>query len=200
MFNTFIATFLRMPLNLSRIILESPYSVVLCWGLLMSIFKSIILGRPNGLRQTLLRRVSGYGHREDEDTSPSSSYSAPDSEQGVVAGGAIKMEPPKDITPPDGYEVVLHKDALMDGEIAEVIIAGTSIIVAKVEGAYLAAASTCPNNGGPLVDGTLEGTIITCPYHGWSFDLKDGSCITNPSYQLPVYPALVEGDGVCVQI
>ena len=128
----------------------------------MSILKSIIFGRPNGLRRTLFRRVSSYGHDDEEDTSPSSSYSAPVSEQGVVAGGTVKMEPPKGIT--------------------------------------LATANTCPHSGGPLVDGMLDGSILTCPYHGWGFDLKDGSCQTNPSFQLPIYPALVEGDGVCVQI
>jgi nitrite reductase/ring-hydroxylating ferredoxin subunit len=167
----------------------------------MSIFKSIIFGRPNGLRRTLFRRVfTGGDHTPGEDTSPSSSYSAPVSEQGVVAGGTVKMEPPKGITPPDGYEVVLHKDALKDGEMTEVIIAGTAIVIANVGGTFLATANTCPHAGGPLVDGTLDGSVLSCPYHGWGFDLKDGSCQTNPSVQLPTYSALVEGDGVCVQI
>ncbi|MAA79056.1 MAG: non-heme iron oxygenase ferredoxin subunit [Deltaproteobacteria bacterium] len=110
------------------------------------------------------------------------------------------MEPPKDITPPDGYEVVLHKDALQDGELTEVIIAGTAIVIANVGGEFLAAANTCPHAGGPLVDGELTGSILSCPYHGWGFDLKTGLCETNPSVQLPIYSALVEGDGVCVRI
>ena len=77
-------------------------------------FKSIIFGRPNGIRRTLLRGIFQKLFRQ-EDTSPASSYSAPSPDQGVVAGGSIKLEPPKDITPPDGYEVVLHKDALLEG-------------------------------------------------------------------------------------
>ena len=166
----------------------------------MSMLKSIIFGRSSGLRRSLLKRIfSGTSNQGQEDTSPSSSYSAP-VENGVVAGGTIKMEPPKDITPPDGYEVVLHKDALQEGELAEVIIAGTAIVIAKVNGEFLAAANTCPHAGGPLADGDLDGSVLSCPYHGWGFDLKTGSCQTNPSVELPTYSALVEGDGVCVQI
>ena len=164
-------------------------------------FKRIIFGRPNGLRQRLFRRIfTTDARRVQEDTSPSSSYSAPAPDQGVVAGGSVKLEPPKDITPPDGYEVVLHKDALKDGELTEVIIAGTAVVIANIGGTFFAAANTCPHAGGPLVDGDLSGSVLSCPYHGWGFDLKDGSCKTNPSVQLPIYPALVEGDGVCVQI
>lgn len=166
----------------------------------MSLLKSIIFGRPDGLRRSLLNRiVSGTRSSSQEDTSPSSSYSAP-IENGVVAGGSVKMEPPKDITPPDGYEVVLHKEALQEGELTEVIIAGTAIVIAKVDGEFLAAANTCPHSGGPLADGDLDGTVLACPYHGWGFDLKTGSCQTNPSFTLPTYSALVEGDGVCVRM
>lgn len=166
----------------------------------MSIIKNIILGRPNGFRRSFLKRfVSPNNGVHQEDTSPSSSYSAP-VEHGVVAGGSVKMEPPKDITPPDGYEVVLHKDALKDGELTEVIIAGKAIVIANVGGEFLAAANTCPHAGGPLAEGDLSGTVLSCPYHGWGFDLKTGACQTNPSAELPIYSALVEGDGVCVQI
>jgi len=161
--------------------------------------KSIIFGRSNGVRRRILRRIIAiFSHQED--TSPSSSYSAPVPDQGVVAGGAVKLEPPKDITPPDGYEVVLHKDALQSGEKTEVIIAGTAIVIANIDGEFYAAANTCPHAGGPLVDGELEGHSLFCPYHGWGFDLKTGACETNPTTHLPIYPALVEGDGVCVQI
>ena len=160
----------------------------------MSLLKSIILGRSNGLRRKFFRSIFSQG----VDTSPSSSYSAPAPDQGVVAGGSVKLEPPKDITPPEGYEVVLHKDALKEGEKTEVIIAGTAILIANVDGEFYALSSTWRDS--PLVDGELTGSIITCPYNGWDFDVKDGSCKTNPTITLPTYPSLVKGDGVCVQI
>ena len=160
-------------------------------------FKSIIFGRPNGIRRILLRRLFQIFSNQ-EDTSPASSYSAPNPDQGVVVGGSVKLEPPKNITPPNGYEVVLHKEALQNGEKTEVIIAGTAILIAKVEGVFYSLSSTC-SNGTPLVDGELKAYIITS-YHGLDFDITDGSCKTNPEITLPTYPILVEGDGVCVQV
>ena len=162
----------------------------------MSLFKSIIFGRPQGIRQRILRRL--FSKKASEDTSPSSSYSAPD--QGVTAGGSVKLEPPKDITPPDGYEVVLHKESLKNGEITEVIIAGTAIVIARVDEVFYAADNTCPHAGGPLVDGMLDGLILSCPYHGWGFDVKDGSCKTNPDMSIAIYDVQLEGLGVCVRI
>ena len=164
----------------------------------MSFLKSIIFGRPNGIRRGLFRRFFSKESDLAEDTSPSSSYSAPD--QGVVAGGSVKLEPPKDITPPDGYEVVLHKDALKNNEVTEVIVAGSAIVLARLEDEFYAAANTCPHAGGPLADGMLDGSVLSCPYHGWGFDLKDGSCQTNPSFSMETYDVQIEGDGVCVRI
>src|SRR5687767_1154374 len=111
----------------------------------MGIIQTIVLGRKDGIRARLRRRIFGGAQ---EDTSPSSSSSAPPaslsssaggtgfSGGGVMAGGSHKMEPPKDVTPPDGFEVVLHRDALTPGEVTEVIIGGTAIAIANVDGAY----------------------------------------------------------------
>ena len=103
------------------------------------------------------------------DTSPNASYSAPSEPVvniGVTAGGANAVEPPKDVTPPDGFEVVLHKDALSPGEVTEVIIGGTAIAIANVDGEFHALSNACPHAGGPLGEGQLEGSLLRCPYHG----------------------------------
>ena len=166
----------------------------------MSLLKTLIMGRENGIRAGLRRTFSGGAQ---EDTSPGSSFSAPkEPEQPVPAEAALglKPEPPRDVTPPEGYEVVLHKDALKDGRMAEIIIAGTSIVVANSEGKFYACVSSCPHADGPMGDGTLEGTLLTCPYHGWEFDLKDGSCTTHSDASLGLYDIQVVEDAVCVKI
>ena len=91
----------------------------------MGFMKTIIWGRDDGIRSKLRGLFSGGS--TPVDTSPDSAYSAPSSNSmsGVMVGGATKMEAPKDVNPPDGYEVVLHKDALAPGEVTEVIIGGT---------------------------------------------------------------------------
>jgi len=36
----------------------------------------------------------------------------------------------------------------------------------------------CPHLGEALGSSRLEGKLVTCPNHGWQFDVTDGKCIT----------------------
>lgn len=167
----------------------------------MALLKTILFGRENGTRAKIRRMFFGGG--QDRDTSPNSSYSAPSEPivtGGVTAGGANKLEPPKDVTPPDGFEVVLHKDALSPGEVTEVIIGGTAIAIANVDGSFHALSNACPHAGGPLGEGQLEGSLLRCPYHGWTFDVADGACRTNPDVRATTFDVHVERDAVCVRL
>ena len=166
----------------------------------MGLLKTLIVGRKNGLRAGLRRRFTGA---EPPDTSPSVSHSAPrhdDAPPPAEAALGLRPEAPKDVTPPDGYEVVLHKDALKAGLITEIIIGGTAIAVANIDGTFRACVNTCPHAGGPLGEGALDGSVLTCPYHGWAFDLSNGACVTNPDVELEMYDVEVVGDAVCVRI
>jgi len=164
----------------------------------MGLLRTLIIGRDNGIRSRLRRAVLGG----DVDTSPGSAYSAPRDEAPPPAEAALGLQPeaPKDVTPPDGFEVVLHKDALEPGRVTEIIIAGTAIAVANVEGTFHASANSCPHAGGPMGEGSLEGSVLTCPYHGWAFDMHDGTCETNPDVKLQIYDVQVVDDAVCVRI
>jgi nitrite reductase (NADH) small subunit len=155
----------------------------------MGLFKTLVLGRDNGIRSRIRRMLFGGGGSVD--TSPGSAYSAPTYDREAdapppPAEAALGLHPeaPKDTTPPDGFEVVLHKDALKPGQVTEIIIAGTAIAVANVDGTFRACTNTCPHAGGPMGEGSLSGAELTCPYHGWAFDLTDGACSTNPDVRL----------------
>ena len=168
----------------------------------MSLLKTLLLGRENGVRSKIRKAVLGGGA---EDTSPGSSYSAPRTSperQPAPAERALGLRPeaPKDVTPPEGFEVVLHKDALKPGKIVEVIIGGTAVAVANVDDTFYACTNACPHAEGPLGDGSLDGSVVTCPYHGWKFDLKSGASITNPGVTLKTYPVAIEKTAVCVQL
>ena len=167
----------------------------------MGLLKTIVLGRPNGIRRSLVGKL-GLGQPGAASGSASSSAAAttaPAHEPAERALG-LRKEAPKDVTPPDGFEVVLHKDALDPGKIIEIIIGGTAIAVANVGGTYFAISNTCAHADGPLGEGSLDGTIVTCPYHGWQYDLRDGVCKTHPNAKVATFPVQVVGNAVCVQI
>jgi 3-phenylpropionate/trans-cinnamate dioxygenase ferredoxin subunit len=71
----------------------------------------------------------------------------------------------------------LGTDELKDGEMKAVSIAGKKVLVARVGEDYYAADNSCPHLKGSLADGTLQGSVVTCPKHGSQFDLADGHAV-----------------------
>ena len=51
----------------------------------------------------------------------------------------------------------------------------------NVEGEIYALDNTCPHAGGPLGEGTLAHEVVTCPWHGWKFNVRTGQRLKNPS-------------------
>ena len=80
------------------------------------------------------------------------------------------------------------------GVVAEV--KGQSIAVFNVDGTYYAMDNTCVHRGGPLGEGELEGDTVTCPWHGWQYNVKSGKSINNPSACVKSYQVTVEGSDV----
>ncbi len=60
-------------------------------------------------------------------------------------------------------------------ELHQITVAGKPIAVSFKDGRFGAIAGRCPHAGGPLGDGKLAGDNIVCPWHGWSFNRRDGS-------------------------
>ncbi len=57
----------------------------------------------------------------------------------------------------------------------------------------------CPHQGGSLCDGHVEGDIVTCPLHGWEFDLRSGACMTVPGESVPRYLVTVEDGAIFLE-
>lgn len=73
-----------------------------------------------------------------------------------------------------------------------------SIAVFKVDGQFHAITNTCPHRGGPLGEGSLDGAVVTCPWHGWQFDVTTGSSPVNPSARVPKFQVKVDGDDLYI--
>jgi nitrite reductase (NADH) small subunit len=86
------------------------------------------------------------------------------------------------------------------GTIREVDVAGKAIAVANVGGEFHAIDNTCLHRGGPLGDGPLEGKIVTCPWHGWQYDVPTGKILQNPSVGVACYAVEVRGAEVFVDL
>ncbi len=159
----------------------------------MGLVSTLLFGRENGIRAQIRQKL-GLGAktvaRQDDPPPPP-----------AEAALGLSPEAPKNVTPPEGYEVVLHREALVPGRITEIIIAGQAIAVANVDGTFHACASGCTHSAPcPLGEGSLEGRIVTCWVHGWQYDLATGECLTSPEAPLTIFEVQIVGDAVCVRI
>jgi nitrite reductase/ring-hydroxylating ferredoxin subunit len=91
--------------------------------------------------------------------------------------------------------------ALADIKPGQGIVAeanGKTLAVFNVDGAIYAINNTCCHRDGPLGEGELEGNIVTCPWHGWRYNVTTGACMNNPSAKVEAYQVKIEGDDVKV--
>ena len=104
--------------------------------------------------------------------------------------------------------VALPLAELPSGTSTTVKAFGTTVAVFNVEGQVFALSNHCPHHGGPLCHGRIsgavlpsqpyeyrygrEGRVLTCPWHGWEFDIESGRTIFDPAVRVKIYEARIE--------
>ncbi len=82
----------------------------------------------------------------------------------------------------------------------EVTAGGRVIALFKTQDGVRAIDGICAHAGGPVGKGKLDGTVVTCPWHGWQYDVNTGThCLTPAICQQP-FDVEIVGDDVFVQI
>jgi nitrite reductase/ring-hydroxylating ferredoxin subunit len=97
-----------------------------------------------------------------------------------------------------GYVKMATMDELPEGAAKEVEHDGRIYALFNVGGQISAIDGICPHQGGPLADGAVEGSCVTCPWHGWQFDIRTGKTPLGARIKQAVYDVKVEGQDVLV--
>lgn len=90
------------------------------------------------------------------------------------------------------------KEEVPDGTIREFQLDGKTVAVANVGGNLFAINNVCLHRGGPLGQGELNGTCVTCPWHGWQYDVSTGKVLANPALGVEKYAIELRGDDIFV--
>lgn len=103
---------------------------------------------------------------------------------------------------PAGHRRVLVGPASEIAEGARKIIEvdGHSIGVFHLKEGWAALGNSCLHRGGPVCTGTLEGTTLTCPWHGYQYDVTTGQLLLDHTTALPVYRVTVEDGQVYIDL
>ena len=90
---------------------------------------------------------------------------------------------------------------LQDGEIREVVVGKTKVLLVRLQGKFYAIGGECTHYGGPLAEGALSGHRGTCPWHQAVFDVMNGDLKEPPALDAePCYTVRLEGDDVIVKV
>lgn len=73
---------------------------------------------------------------------------------------------------------------------------GKEIAIFNIDSQFYALENVCPHQGGPLGEGDIEDSCVTCPWHGWQFDIKTGNCVNMPGEEATKIAIEVDGDSI----
>ena len=91
---------------------------------------------------------------------------------------------------------------ITSGKMIMVSTDGKDILVTNVDGNYYAMDDTCTHAGASLSEGSLDGSTVTCPWHGSTWDCKTGKMIAFGVQlnDLSSYKVTVEADEIFVEV
>ena len=96
---------------------------------------------------------------------------------------------------------VAHVDDLQDGQMKKVTAGDRDVLLARIDGTYVATGAECPHQGASLEDGALHGDECVCPWHHARFELRNGGLVEPPSLDpLPRYKVRVSDGNVFVTV
>ncbi len=95
---------------------------------------------------------------------------------------------------------VCKAEELESGKGMVVDVGGTSVALFNVGGAFHAIDNTCLHRQGPLGEGELDEAIVTCPWHGWQYDVTTGKNVMNEDICVARYEAKVENGQIMVKM
>jgi nitrite reductase (NADH) small subunit len=86
------------------------------------------------------------------------------------------------------------------GQVREFVATGRPLCVANADGTICVLDGTCPHEGGPLGEGTLEEGTVVCPWHSLAFDVRTGAAKDDPELRVEVLEAKVENGELRVRL
>jgi nitrite reductase/ring-hydroxylating ferredoxin subunit len=91
--------------------------------------------------------------------------------------------------------------AVPPGRMHYVVVEGLPIALANVDGTIYAFGDSCRHEGGSLASGVLIAHTVTCPWHGWTYDIRTGKSIVPPvGLRVPTYPVQIADGAIFVEI
>ena len=148
------------------------------------------------LMMVLLEMLArAYGHEHEAETFDQL-VAVDDGMVNDLASEAFRQEVGQEQSLPHKDVFVARISEIPEGERKIVQVDGLSIGVFHHKGDWYAVHNSCLHRGGPVATGSLDGDVLTCPWHGFQYDITTGKLLIDPNARLDMYAVSIAGDEV----
>jgi nitrite reductase (NADH) small subunit len=95
---------------------------------------------------------------------------------------------------------VARVEDVPEGSVRAFRVGEEEIALAHCDGGFYATQGHCIHLQGPLGEGHLEGCVLTCPWHGWQYDVQTGENEFDRAIQLRTYDIEVSEGEIRVRV
>jgi len=87
------------------------------------------------------------------------------------------------------------------GQGKMVTVSGRHVALFRLGNEFFALDNLCLHRGGPICEGFIDHKdVVTCPWHGWSYEIRTGTMVQDPRVGLSKHEVRIDGDRVSVRL
>jgi nitrite reductase (NADH) small subunit len=98
------------------------------------------------------------------------------------------------------FVTVARVEDVPQGTVKHVRAGEEEVAVAHVGDVFYATQGLCLHLHGPLGEGRLDGSVLTCPWHGWQYDVRTGLNEFDHAIQLRTFEVRLEDGEIQVDV
>lgn len=95
---------------------------------------------------------------------------------------------------------ICRQQDLAEGNVRTAKIMARTVAVYRISGELHGIEADCKHMRASIAHGRIDGHTVTCPAHGWKYDIRTGACLNEPWAQLKTYPVVVEDGYIYVEV
>jgi len=107
-----------------------------------------------------------------------------------------------------GKSAALRSRDVVVGQVDDIEEGGRKIVQARAlsvgvfhhKGGWYAVENHRLHRGGPVATGALDGDILTCPWHGFQYNLTTGQLLADPNASLRTFPVTIQNGEIHLQV
>lgn len=87
------------------------------------------------------------------------------------------------------------------GQGRMVTVNGRHVALFRLGDEFFALDNLCLHRGGPICEGFIDHQdVVTCPWHGWSYEVRTGTMVQDPRVGLSKHEIQLDGDQIFVRL